>query len=952
MTHTHRRASALLCIALVLSHLCMLQGYQSTHITHSKSITHHTHSPHSNSHRYGLPSTALSTSRVGERGGGGRARDVGIAGIRSISGIGLGMSSTDTTTSPTTLPPSLRSLLHLLSTPQRRMREVRAFFSEQLPMLQYLWPSDSLRLRACLVLSMVFMFAGKWFNLQVPFLLQRAIDGVPGVAGAAVGRKLAAAVGAGAVGTGVGAGAVGTGAGAVAGLTSTLATPVGLALLLYGLSRACSVVCAEVKTCLFTHVSQNVLRRFAGSIFTHLHTLDSDFHLETPSGVVSVAYVRAVRGFQTMMFQLVFSVAPTILELGMVAHILSNKFAPVFATITLATFSIYLLFTVLLTQWRVNVRVKLVDCDNERNGFFIDSVLNHEVVKLFSNEDRELQRFDGYLQRIQDLSIESTYAIAVLNFGQAVLFGCGLTASLLVALQGVQAGTMTVGDLVAVNSMLLQLSVPFNFMGYTYQELRQSFVDMGYMRQVMGFTRPAVSDAPDAVPLQQRVRERERLEAEKQAEKQAGAVVAGAVVVGTGVALAGAGAGVAETEVVGAVSGVEAGVGAVIGHVAHTAPTITAPTPTASSPSRLEFRNVFFSYKTKLTPAVEAAAVAAALGSVTGPDAAAAAAALTEASHIAHTLGSGVGGGVGGSMGGVGNPYRAGVEGLAGRAGVAGAGLGLLPSVPAPIPTPTQPTSAPTPTSKPLLRNLCFTVTAGQNVAIVGPSGSGKSTTLKLITRMLEADGGQVLLDGVEVTGVTLASLRQSISVVPQDTCLFDESVRYNILYSAPNASDEEVQGVVRAANLQETVAKLPQGLDTRVGERGARLSGGERQKVSIARALLRRPSLLLCDEITSSVDAFAERDIVKALVRSSKQHPRTTVTVAHRLSSIAHCDNILVLQRGRLVEQGTHAELLAVKGVYAQMWRLQHAVNDNSSDTNDTNDTNDMYEYEEMEIE
>lgn len=307
------------------------------------------------------------------------------------------------------------ALLRLLTYPSRKVGSLRSFFKRELPMLQFLWPTDNLPLRCYLVLSMVFLIAGKWFNLRVPFLLQSAIDSIASTTTAAA-------------------------AGPTKGVWSSLATPIGSAIGWYGLSRALSVVCAEAKTCLFMQVSQDVLRKFANQIFRHLHAMDSDFHLQTPSGVVSVAYVRAVRGFQTMLFQLVFSVAPTLLELLLVAHVLYKRFAPVFALVTMVTFSVYLVFTVLVTQWRISLRQELVDVDNARNGFFIDSILNHEVVKLFSSEDREALRFDTYLARIQRLSIDSTYAVAVLNLGQAALFCMGLTSSLLIALQRVQSG--------------------------------------------------------------------------------------------------------------------------------------------------------------------------------------------------------------------------------------------------------------------------------------------------------------------------------------------------------------------------------------------------------------------------------------------------------------------------------------------------------------------------------
>lgn len=324
---------------------------------------------------------------------------------------------------------------------KKRVFDVKNFLDVQLPMLKYLWPRDNLRLRIFLVLSMIFMFLGKWFNVKVPFILQRAIDTASKTSGSALG---------------------GSSSNLLVGMNSATA-----AIAFYGVSRALAVVCSEIKTCLFAHVSQNVLRKFANNIFSHLHSLDSEFHLQTPSGVISVAYVRAVRGFQTMLFQLVFTVLPTMLELALVSHVLYKRCGSVFAGVTLATFSVYLAFTVWITQWRIDIRKEMVEVDNKRNGFFIDSILNHEVVKLFTNEKKETARFDGYLEKIQNLSIESTYAIAVLNLGQAAMFCMGLTTSLLMAARRVRAGTMSVGDLVAVNSMLLQLSIPFNFMGFT-----------------------------------------------------------------------------------------------------------------------------------------------------------------------------------------------------------------------------------------------------------------------------------------------------------------------------------------------------------------------------------------------------------------------------------------------------------------------------------------------------
>jgi len=579
---------------------------------------------------------------------------------------------------------------------------------------------------------MVFMYLGNWFSLKVPFILQGAIDSIAatGFNNLKTGGVNAALLG--------------------------LADPIRTAFILYGCARTAAVVCSEIKASLFAHVSQNVLKKFAYQIFCHLHALDSAFHLTTPSGVISVAYVRAVRGFQTMLLEIVFSIAPAILDLAMVSSVLYHRFGSRFSSITLLTFTFYLLYTIWMTQFRVKLRQELVEVDNKRNGFLIDSILNHEVVKLFTNEKREIQRFDSYLQRISKLSIDCTYLIALLNIGQAVLFSSGLVLSLLFALKQVTSGKMSVGDLVAVNAMLLQLAVPFNNMGYTYQELRQSLVDMGYIRKVLEGKQPAIKDSPNAVVMDD-----------------------------------------------------------------------AAP---RNGPSTIEFRNVTFSYADE------------------GND----------APHV--------------------------------------------------------------------LRGISFSIRAGDNVALVGPSGSGKSTTLKLITRMLEPTTGDVIIDGVNVKDVTIESLRKRIAVVPQDTCLFDETIDYNIRYGRVNATSDEVQRAIDKSNLRGTIDKFPLGLLTNVGERGARLSGGERQKVSIARAILRNPSLILCDEVTSSVDAFAEKDIIETLRSATAE--RTTVTVAHRLSSIAHSDCIIVLEKGKIVEVGKHDDLLLIgDGVYRKMWEAQNEI-------------------------
>jgi ATP-binding cassette subfamily B protein len=384
------------------------------------------------------------------------------------------------------------ALLNILT---RSPRNAIEWVNRELPMIKFLWPEDDMRLRMFLVGSLLTMLAGKWVNVQVPFIMQSAID-----AASIIGKEKL-------VGEAEVARAIPR---ALVPLVQSLTTSTGqtslagvgtILLLFYGIAKALSVVFAEVKTSLFAHVSQNVLRKFANQIFAHLHSLDSEFFTATPSGVISQAYARAVRGFQTMLFQIVFSITPTLVELVLVCSVLYTRLGGIFSAVTLATFVSYLAFTVWITRWRVQLREKLVAVDNARNGFFVDSILNQETVKLYTQESREGARFNTYLQSMADLQIQSTYAIAALNLGQAVLFTTGLTASLIIALHRVSAGLMSVGDLIAVNASMLQLSIPFNFIGYTYQELRQSYVDMQFMNTVLATSRSSVSDANKHVDM-------------------------------------------------------------------------------------------------------------------------------------------------------------------------------------------------------------------------------------------------------------------------------------------------------------------------------------------------------------------------------------------------------------------------------------------------------------------
>lgn len=454
----------------------------------------------------------------------------------------------------------------------------------------------------------------------------------------------------------------------------------------------------------------------------------------------------------------------------------------------------------IVTQRRVALRQELVEIDNARNGFFIDSILNQELVKLFAAERREATRFDSYLQRLQGLAILSTEAIAQLNLGQALLFCCGLVLNLLCALHRVKQGTMSVGDLVAINGLLLQLAVPFNFVGYTYQELRQSLVDMASISDVLKL--PPSPAAP--LPFDSVI---EHSKQDDMSNRQ---------------------------------------------DLEHVAP--------RTGPSSLCFENVCFAY-------------------------------------TQHSRSKGKGSRA------TSNKTQQSIDEDEGE------GMEIK-----------------NPRGTGTLKGVSFSITPGQSVAIVGPSGSGKSTTLKLITRLLHPDSGSIFVDGVNINTVSAESLRKRVAVVPQDTSLFDATIRENLLYGNTKATDEEILDALEKANLSSVLTKLPQGLDTPVGERGARLSGGERQKVSIARALLAKPALILCDEATASVDAFAEREIVETL-RQATQHV-TTVTVAHRLAAISHCDLVLVMRKGVIVERGCHDELIEIRGgLYRSMWRAQQLL-------------------------
>ncbi|WP_193368589.1 ABCB family ABC transporter ATP-binding protein/permease [Pelagibius marinus] len=581
-------------------------------------------------------------------------------------------------------------------------------------LLPYLWPAGRSDLKVRVVAAMVLLVCAKLAIVTVPLVLKAAVDALtPGAAGADA-----------------------------AGLALVL--PLGL-LLAYGAVRVAALGFGELRDTLFSRVSQNAVRRVALATFRHLHALSLRFHLERQTGGLSRAIDRGTKGIEFLLHFTAISVIPTLIEVSLACGILWVMFDWRFALIPFATIAGYVVFTFKVTEWRIEIRKQMNDADNDASTKAIDSLLNFETVKYFGNEDHEARRFDGALASYESAAVRSRSSLSVLNTGQSLIIAVGITLLMVLAAQGVVAGTMTVGDFVMVNAYLLQLAMPLNFLGTVYREIKQSLIDLETMFKLLH------SDAE--------VRDRD---AASDLDLKKGEVV---------------------------------------------------------------FENVSFGY----------------------------------------------------------DPRR------------------------------------------PILKDVSFTVKAGNTVAIVGPSGAGKSTISRILFRFYDVLDGAVKIDGQDLREVTQSSLRAAIGIVPQDTVLFNDTVGYNIRYGRPSASEEEMREAARLAQIDGFVAGLPDGYDTMVGERGLKLSGGEKQRVAIARTILKGPKILLFDEATSALDTKTEREIQKSLKQVSRD--RTTLVIAHRLSTVVEADEILVLEAGRIVERGRHEALLTRGGVYAQMWARQQAA-------------------------
>ena len=591
----------------------------------------------------------------------------------------------------------------------RQKSEKQAAWNTTKRVAPFVWPAGDFDLRARVVLAMLALVASKFIAILAPILQAWAVDDL-----------------------------------AEAGVSDFVLGAVGLTIA-YGIARIATNGFQQLRDALFAKVAQRALRRLALETFEHIHKLSMRYHITRKTGGLSRIIERGVKGVEFLLRYLVFSTGPLILELVFISAAIFWKLQDWrYVGIIFITIVFYVWFTFAITEWRVKLRRKMNEQDTDANQKAIDSLLNFETVKYFNAEKREAARYDQSMEGYEAAALKTSYSLAFLNFGQAVLITLGLVGVMWLAAVGVQSGELTVGDFVLVNAYMIQITMPLNFLGTVYREIRQALVDMRQMFDLL--EEPAeVTDKPGAPALS---------------------------VKGGGVTLS----------------------------------------------------NVRFSYEKE----------------------------------------------------------------------------------------------------RPILHDVSIDVPAGQTVAIVGPSGSGKSTIGRLLFRFYDVTDGAVCIDGQDIRDITQESLHQAIGVVPQDTVLFNDTIFYNIAYGRENATRGDVIQAAKDAQIHDFIMSLPDAYESLVGERGLKLSGGEKQRVGIARTLLKDPPILLLDEATSALDSETEHEIQDALERAGEG--RTVMIIAHRLSTVSNADKIVVLENGLVVETGTHAELLKRKGRYSDLWSLQRS--------------------------
>ena len=572
-------------------------------------------------------------------------------------------------------------------------------------LVPYLWPKNAMEMRVRVIFALFLLALAKGINVYAPILYKLAVDEIS--------MKT----------------------------ETIIVVPVAI-LVAYGIARTLALAFGELRDALFAKVAQRAIRQAGLKTFRHLHKLAMRFHLDRQTGGLSRSVERGTKGIDFLLNFMLFNVIPTLLEILLVCAILWGLFNFWYAFVTLITVGAYISWTVVVTEWRLKYRRQMNRMDGEANTKAIDSLLNYETVKYFNNEQHEASRFDAALKSYESSAIKSKVSLSYLNIGQGAVISIGMTILMIMAGFGVRDGNLSIGDFVLINSYLIQLFLPLNFLGFVYREIKQSLTDMNEMFKLLE-QETEIDDLPNAPDLK-----------------------------------------------------LEHG--------------------------EISFKNVEFYYNKKRN----------------------------------------------------------------------------------------------------IINNISFTIKPGNTVAIVGSSGSGKSTISRLLYRFYDVTNGSISIDGQDIRGIAQNSLRNAIGIVPQDTVLFNDTVYYNISYGRPNASPSEIEEAARLSAIHEFINNAPDGYNTRVGERGLKLSGGEKQRVAIARTVLKNPKILIFDEATSALDTGTEREIQKSINNISAN--RTVLVIAHRLSTVIDADEILVLEQGTIVERGTHLKLIANKGRYAKMWHRQ----------------------------